>query len=361
MVRSVGALLVVLSALGFAMSSIIVRSAADAGLATLAITFYVGLVRFAMCLLFVLLRGDVRKRALCAGHGWDFVALCVFRQALGAVSILGAFAAFAKIPIGNATVLLFTSPVWTTAMAFCWLGEPITRTGQIAAVFVCAGVALVAHASASGDGDGVAPDGVAVDATAAVVGTALALVASLSDAAFLVATRAIGPRQGSVPLTMWMGFSISASTGPLCVLMGIPIAPGSVASRTLLILFAGGIASLLANVALNCGLEKLEAAPANVLGALQVPIAYVLQLAIMHQAATPSATFGAAVIVVCALLVTLAKGEPAPSLASAAPGDVEGDAQPLLGARRDSPHHATGGVAVQSRPAWPAAALEHME
>jgi drug/metabolite transporter (DMT)-like permease len=118
---------------GFAIASMIVRRAADSGLATFAITLYVGLVRFIICALIVLARGNVRERALCIAEGWEFLALCTLRQALGVVSIVGAFGAFSRIPIGDATVLLFTSPVWTTAMARVWLGEPTTRTGQVRA------------------------------------------------------------------------------------------------------------------------------------------------------------------------------------------------------------------------------------
>lgn len=362
--RSIGAALVVLSAFGFALSSIIVRSAADAGLGTPTITFYVGLVRFSMCALFTLSRGDVRRRALCGGQGWDFVALCVFRQALGAVSILCAFGAFAKIPIGNATVLLFTSPVWTTAMAFFWLREPVTRTGQVAAVFVCLGVALVARSSAGGEDQSAAAAAAAkasAGTSAAVIGTVLALGASFSDAAFLVATRAIGPRQDSVTLTMWMGFSIAITTGPLCLLMSLPLSPYGISRTTLLFLFVGGNVSLLANVFLNMGLEKLEAAPANVLGALQVPIAYVFQMVVMHQPASPSAAFGALVIVVCALLVTLAKAEQPALQTDVVHSDAESDVHPLLGgigSRRDSPYQHT---VVHPRSSWPGAVVEHIE
>lgn len=373
--RTLGAALVVLSAFGFAMSSIIVRLSADAGLGTLVITFYVGLVRFSVCALFVLARGDVQRRVLCGGQPRDFVALCVFRQASGASSILCAFGAFAKIPIGNATVLMFTSPVWTTALAFFCLGEPVTRTGQIAAVFVCVGVALVARASASGEGESGAADllpGAAVGASVALVGTILSLCASLCDAAFLVATRAIGPRQDPVTLTMWMGFFIVATTGPLCVATSVPLVPESLSRSALLLLFAGGNVSLLGNVFLNMGLEQLEAAPVNVLGALQVPIAYVFQVAVMQQPASSSAAFGALVIVVCALLVTLAKAEPSLAAQGDAFADDAESEHPLLsaiGQRHDSPpsyqQHAAPltGVQLQARSAWPIATLEakHME
>ncbi|KAJ1626831.1 hypothetical protein T492DRAFT_1030020 [Pavlovales sp. CCMP2436] len=334
--RARGAALIIASALGFAVSSMIVRRAADDGLDTCAITFYVGCVRFVLCLLVVLARGDLRNKALCGGQGWAFLALCTVRQGIGAFSILAAFVAFARIPIGNATVLLFTSPVWTTCLAFCCLGERVTRTGQVAAVLVCLGVALVAHTSASGDATQAATEAVAANggaraskgATTAVVGTVFALLASVSDACFYVATRAIGNRQDSVTLTMWMGFSIITTVGPLCMLVGVPLGSEHVERGTMLSLAAGGTASLLANVFFNLGLERLEAAPANVLGALQVPIGFVIQV-LLGQPCSPVAVLGATVIVVCALAVTLTKPEPA-AAAAREDGDAE-DAFPLLG------------------------------
>jgi drug/metabolite transporter (DMT)-like permease len=339
--RSIGAALVTASSIGFAASSIIVRAASDSGLSTFAITFYVGCVRFILCALVVLARGEVSARALCAGQGYDFVLLCIFRQALGALSIVGAFGAFARIPIGNATVLLFTSPVWTIAMARVCLGEAVTRTGQLSAVFVILGVALVARASASVDEAAKATQnaaaplvGEAAGTAAGLVGTACALVASVSDAMFIVATRAIDNRQDSVTLTMWMGFSIVATMAPICAVSGVELTPANVSSTTIIALVASGFISLLSNVWLNMGLEKLEAAPANVLGALQVPIAYLLQLTLMRQPATLSAGLGALIIVVCALLVTLTKAEPPPERWDEQQQDEPSDAQPLLGVGR---------------------------
>jgi drug/metabolite transporter (DMT)-like permease len=206
---------------------------------------------------------------------------------------------------------------------------------QFAAFFVCGGVALVARASSSPHES----DGIGLGA--GLIGTVCALVASVSDAAFLVATRAIGRRQDAVTLTMWMGFAIVLVMAPLCLAAGVAMVPARAAdvASTVSTLLCGGVISLLSNVFLNMGLERLEAAPANVLAALQVPAAYFLQVALFAEPASPAAALGAGIIVTCALAVTLAQAD-----ASASPsggvqvgggccvdaGSDSVEAQPLL-------------------------------
>ncbi|KAG8459126.1 hypothetical protein KFE25_002533 [Diacronema lutheri] len=299
--RTRGALLVGGSAFAFATSSLLVRVALDEGFGSSAVAFYNGALRLLLCALFVALRGaDSRHGALCAGRDWRFVALCALRQTSGVVSILCSFGAYARIPIGDATSLIYSSPVWAVLIAAFWLREPLTRARLVASALVCAGVVLVAKADRRRVGSAAVPAELHASMQS-VVGSVLALTAAVALATMVVTTRAIGTQQDAVALTMWLGGLLSASALAAMAATGEGLAPADATARSWLALVGLALTSLVANVCLNLGLQRLDAAPAAVISSLELLFAYFFQSALLGQPLRPAAVVGGALIAASAL------------------------------------------------------------
>jgi drug/metabolite transporter (DMT)-like permease len=298
--RAVGAALVAFSSLSFATASLGVREASLAGFSVGANTFYIGLVRFVGAELVVLLRSDWRASVFCRGQSSAFVLLVVMRQAVGCVSLVCTYAALARMPMGEATALLFTAPVWTTALAYCALGEAITRANVAGALVSCVGVGMVALGST---GEAITEAG----RSSRALGTVMALIAAATLAALIVATRAIGARQPALVLTGWYGAALVLTGALLISATGVPeLAPAGGASvRTWVLLLCSGVSSLLGNMALTVGLRSLEAGAANVLGTLEIVFAFGFQITVLGSKTTALSLAGAAVIIGAALGVSL--------------------------------------------------------
>ena len=137
-------LLVALSALCLALMSLSTKLAA--GYLSGA---QISSLRFTLMLALVLGVPSIRRRAATFGR-WD---LLLYRGVFGGTAALLYFLAIAHIPIGLATLLKFTSPVFSVFFAAIFLGERFEPKLLIPVLAVLAGVPLAAGADVTG------PDG----------------------------------------------------------------------------------------------------------------------------------------------------------------------------------------------------------
>ncbi|KAJ1622963.1 hypothetical protein T492DRAFT_845887 [Pavlovales sp. CCMP2436] len=325
--RLLGSASVAVGALGFASASLWVRRALDKGFGSLAVAFYVGLVRALVCGAIVLARGAASRRgALCAGRDGRFVLLCAGRAFAGSFAALFAYAAYARLPIGDATSLaralsrgqtylvsfpyltvfkVYTSPIWTALIAVVALRERLTSARALHCLLVFAGVALVARAVANDTG---------MTSVAKLWGALFALGSALTLSIFVVATRKIGLRQDAIALTLWLGAAMVLSTALALGSTGLPFAPVGAGVWAWGSIAVAASVSLIANVCFNWGLERVEATPAGVISSLEVFFAYIFQLTLLHQPLHPSAVAGALLIVTCAIGASVSAPQSRPAL-----------------------------------------------
>lgn len=69
------------------------------------------------------------------------------RGLFGCAAMAAMFFAFGKIPLGDATALVFTSPVWTAILGYFILGEGWTIYDSVAVVLSCVGITLITRPS----------------------------------------------------------------------------------------------------------------------------------------------------------------------------------------------------------------------
>lgn len=80
--------------------------------------------------------------------------LVLLRSVVGTLFVILSFCAVERIPIGDASVLFYTAPVFTVGLAYVFLGEPCPPHGLPLIVALMAGVVLVTRPPALFGGGG---------------------------------------------------------------------------------------------------------------------------------------------------------------------------------------------------------------
>ncbi len=99
----------------------------------------VAFVRFALMLLPLVCVPRLARRALT----YERLDLLVYRGLFGGTAVLLYFLAIAHIPVGTATLLNYSSPIFSVIFAALFLGERVRRWVILPAAFAFLGVALV--------------------------------------------------------------------------------------------------------------------------------------------------------------------------------------------------------------------------
>ena len=130
----------------------------------------VAMVRFTIGLLPVLFSGSVRRRALT----WQRRDLLFYRGFFGGVAVLLYFLAIDHVPVGLATLLNYTSPVFAGLYAALFIGEPAQPRVLPALALALAGVFLVVQAQGGHGGmNAVVHSGIGVWAAVGLLSAAL--------------------------------------------------------------------------------------------------------------------------------------------------------------------------------------------
>ena len=135
------------------------------------LVFYRCLVQMSISLASILFRnehplGEPRAR------GWLLI-----RGGFGAASVLAFFYAIQNLPLPDAVILQFTTPLFAAAFAVCLAGEQWMILDMVGAVVCMIGVALIAHPSTE---EGPIGDNTAFAVFVALVGAAMAGMAYMS-------------------------------------------------------------------------------------------------------------------------------------------------------------------------------------
>jgi len=135
--------LMALSSACFAVMAVAAKLAAD-GLSGSQIAF----LRFAVMLLPLLLIPGVARQALT----FQRLDLLFYRGVFGGTAVLLYFLAIAHVPVGIATLLNYSSPIFSVAFASFFLGEHIDRRLLVPLAAALAGMALAAGGGAGFEG-----------------------------------------------------------------------------------------------------------------------------------------------------------------------------------------------------------------
>jgi drug/metabolite transporter (DMT)-like permease len=171
----------------------------------------------------------------------------VWRGVFGGTSVLCYFLSIQHLPVGLATLLNYTAPVFTAFWAAMFLNEKLDALAVVALLLAFCGVVLVAEGTAHG--------GAPAFARWVIVGA----IGAMFSGAAVATIRHVRRTDGA-----WEVF------GSFCVVGALINAPPAVSGwiRPMpfewLLLFAVGVTSVAAQMALTWGLRYVRAAPAGV-------------------------------------------------------------------------------------------------
>jgi len=220
--------------------------------------------------------------------------LLVLRGLFGFGALSCFFFALTRLPIAEATVIQFTSPIWTTALAALFLGERVGKRLAVCGAVSLIGVVLVAR-----------PGFLFGNGTAGLdpVGLGVAILGSLLTAAAYVTVRKASRTDDPLVIVFYFAW--------IAVVLGIPTA------APILIMPSGwewammaavGVTTQIAQVFLTQGLKLETAGRATSVGYAQIVFATMWGMIFFSELPDALAAAGAALIV--ASTVTLAVTKP---------------------------------------------------
>lgn len=297
-----GALLILLSAVVYGASPILIKVAYAYGappLAVLAIRYLVAAALIWSAIAAGRLRLGMPPRVL--------LGVAVVGTTLVPVQVFAFLLALFHLPASTTSVLGYTYPLHVAWMGALFLGERLPRAEWLALGAVVLGAGLVM---------GETP------ALALGPGLGALLVATMTSALYYVVARRVvrdaGPvaAMGVILLGAAVVFSAAAAfTGELS--LGYP-------PQALLAIAATGVtASLVAPLLLLAGLRFLPAARAAMLGTLEPVITVVLSVLLLDDRLTPVRAVGMAIVIGGIALVQVRRPAPAGAVRGARPGPAE--------------------------------------
>ncbi len=328
--RTVGVLLIAVSAASFGAMAIFARLAYEGGADVTAVLF----LRFALAapLMAVLLR----LRGLRWPRGRTLAGLA----AMGAVGYVGqSLSYFTALTMASASLvglLLYLYPVIVTVLSAVVLGARLTP-GKTAAV----GTAMVGTALTIGPEVSGRPLGIALGACAALIYSVYILVGSR-----------LTTRTGALPSSTAI-ITAAAAVYAVVVVVQQPAFPATAASWAAVTAIAV-VSTVVAITTFFAGMARLGAPDASTLSTLEPVVTVALAAVVLDERISPVQLAGGALIL--AAVVLLARGSPAGDDGASSAG--RGSSARLsrrggTGARRQPPATATGTRSRRRGRAWP--------
>lgn len=286
-----GVALMLASAVGFSVMSLLVK-VASRELPAMEIVLVRSVLMTAITLALLVRTGapllGVDRRTLAARGLVGATAMCLLYWSLG------------RLPLGDATTVHYTAPVWTALTAAWLLGERVRGTVVAGVVASLVGVVLVARPTAlAGD---VPIDSVAV---AAVLASAL-----LSGLAYTLVRKL---RATDAPMTIILWLSAAG------IVASLPFALSGAwrwpSPATWAVLAGVGGATLVGQISLTYGLRQLEAGTATTIGYAQIVLAFGWGALVFGERPSAGAVAGALLVLASVALVArnAATSSPAPA------------------------------------------------
>lgn len=219
--------------------------------------------------------------------------LLLARGALGAIGINCFYWSLVHLPLGEATLIQYTNPIFATILAALWVGERVRPGEVLCLAFALAGVILITR-----------PGWIfgSAASTYAERDIAIALFGAVCSGAAYAAVRKMG--SGEHPSVVV--FYLPLVTFPIA----IPFASTNWLMPTpteWAILLGVGVATQLAQVYMTRGLQAETAVRATTTGYLQIVFAGMWGVLLLHERPSLWTLVGAAVIVGSALTLAFGK------------------------------------------------------
>ncbi len=233
----------------------------------------IAFLRFALMLIPLLVSPTLARRAL----EFERLDLLAYRGLFGGVAVLLYFLAIERIPVGTATLLNYSSPIWSVALAALVLGERVRPILFVPFALALTGTILVSGALSAGGSFRIG------------LWEGLALVSSMLSGAAVTAIRAARRTEGS--------WAIYASFTLCGLLVSAPFALSGFRwpnGREWLLLALVGASSVSAQLAMTYAYRWVTNLQAGVFAQVTVVVTLFLGVAFLGERLAPLQLVGAA-------------------------------------------------------------------
>ncbi|KAJ2781178.1 hypothetical protein H4R18_003048 [Coemansia javaensis] len=290
--RRRGLALAALSAAAFAAMAVLVRTLSDGGFTALQTMFWRSAVQAAAaagaC-------GAAGARPLAVLRRWRQLRWVLVRAVFGGIGHVLYYAALGAMPLGPATVLFFTNPVFTALLAHWLLGEPFAARHRALMAASLLGIALVAVRPAALLGVG----------PLAAAGSLCALGGAAAVALAYVSIRIAGRRVHAMVHVVYFG--VVGALGSLALGWARGEAwrlPGPAAGEWAAVVGVG-LTAFAAQFLMNRGLQLAPAGPVVMMRNSDIVIGFLADAVIYRTVPGVAATVGA--VIITASVIAIAK------------------------------------------------------
>ncbi|PZU08283.1 DMT family transporter [Sphingomonas sp.] len=260
----------IVSATCFAFMAALLKGASGRGADTVEMMFYRSIGALPIVFLWTL-----------AGPGLDHLATRrpiahLTRSIIGTISMFCTFGALSLLPLGEATTITYTAPIFATLFSAALLHERIGPHRWVAVAIGFAGMMLVVRPG----GAGFAP-----------LGVALAIAAALATSAVMITLRQIGKTEHTAAIVFWFTTFGAVVGGALLPIFGHIHDP-----ITYALLIGGGLCGGAAQISMTSSLRYAPVSSVVPFDYLQILWATLIGWMIFASPPTGSALCGAALI-----------------------------------------------------------------
>lgn len=293
-----GIILATLSSLFFSLCSVIVKGLVDVNPMELASFRFVGVLLPAIPIL-------IYTRQPVFPEGKRVILL--LRCFMGTTGLMLSFYAFRHMPLADASVIIFSTPVFVAIFARVFLKEPCTLFNVVTINMTLLGVVLITRPpfvfgdevpEAAGDSEKY------IDKTYDIWGPVAAISSTLFGANVYILLRALKNLHFSVIMTNFGGIAL-VYTLIVCGSIGAVCWPSCGRDRWLVVIL--GIFSFLGQILLTLSLQVEQAGPVAIARCADIVFAFIWQIMFFGEAPNAYSLFGALMVVSSVILTAMKK------------------------------------------------------
>jgi drug/metabolite transporter (DMT)-like permease len=217
--------------------------------------------------------------------------LLAFRGLMGATGLMCFYYSLVHLPLGEATLIQYTNPIFATLLAAIWIGERVGSIERWCVGAAIIGVALVARPAIIFGGSESGID---------TVNVLIALLGAIGSGAAYATVRKIGPTEHPAVIILYVPLVALSLTVPFALSLWIPPT-----ALEWLVLCGVGVTTQIAQVYLTRGLQAETTVRATTTGYLQVVFAALWGALLLGEALTIWTAAGAILIVGGAIVMAV--------------------------------------------------------
>ncbi len=236
---------------------------------------------------------------------WGWLAA---RGIFGGSAVVAYFASIQIIPVGVATLLNQTQPIYTMMFSWALLAERPRRTAIAALILTLLGVAVIVNGGVAGM-DGVRGIDGGLGARGALLGVFSAIASGIAVTSIRAARRDLG--DGKPSETAWSVFFSFSLLGALVTLPTVLPPFGTFVPPTgtdWVLLIGIGLVSTAAQVIMSASLLHLTGVQSGIIAQLTVPITVMLGIGLLGEHLTAGFLIGGTLTVSGVLVAILTAG-----------------------------------------------------